>query len=137
MLAQGGGVGYVLTASTPVFLVLLTFPTLLWAAGSALAACIFPLLWRTAVCPIAGSLPGRSLPREGPVSHTGHVEVESVVQFTFQRPLRDQKEENHQPKCITVISFLLLLCPICHSASETHPPCQKSLPLDLCLGCLS
>ena len=58
----------------------------------------------------------------GPFSHTGYLGAKSVVQFTLQRPLRDQKEENLQPKCIMVISFLLLLCPTCHSASETTPP---------------
>ena len=135
--AQGGGVGYVLIASTPVFLILLTFLTLLWPPRLALAARIFPLLWSIAVCLIAGSLPGRSLPCEGPVSHTGCLGVKSVVQCTLQSPPWDQKEENLQPKCVMVISFLLVLCPVCHSASETPLPPQKSLPLDLCLGCLS
>ena len=135
--AQGGGVGYALIAFIPVFLILLMFLTLLWPARSALAARIFPLLWSTALCLIAGSLPGRSLPCEGPVSHTGRLGGKSVVQCTLQSPPQDQKEENLQPKCVTVISFLLVLCPICHSASETPLPPQKSLPLDLCLGCLS
>ena len=62
-------VGDVLTASMTVFLILLPFQTLLWATRLAPAAHIFPLLCRTALCPIVGSLSGSSLPERPVQSH--------------------------------------------------------------------